>query len=232
MPSWGFRPGASDENNYLCPHQNQTKKKMKKKACYLLAALTLSAATFTLAGCDDDDYYDHHWWDDYSHESWWNNNYENPSSDKLELAAALSRQWTGDMIAQYTEDGVQYTDSFAIAIEFKQADAKAAVGTATEYSWPYLNGQVLDDSYRKVRNYVWYIDDQLDIHLTFGDGGTSYDATIAYDDFKLDTDNGTFDGYMDISNGEVDQFWYDVFTRAGKPVPHNLTSVRLVVRGK
>lgn len=205
---------------------------MKKLAYNLLTALVLSAVTFTLASCDDDDDFHHHWWDDYNHESWWSDSYESPSSDKLELAAAMSRQWTGDMIAQYSEDGVQYTDSFSIDIEFKQADKQAAVGTATEYSWPYLNGQVLDDNYRKVRNYVWYIDDQLNIHLTFGDGGSNYDATIAYDDFKLDTDNGTFDGYMNISNGEVDQFWYDVFTRAGRPVPRNITSMRMVMKGK
>lgn len=202
---------------------------MKKNAYYFVMAFVITTLSFTMTSCDDDDDY---WWNNYDHYSWWDNNYEDPSDDKLELASALSRQWTGDMIAKYTENGIQYVDSFSIDVEFKQANKRAAVGTATEYSWPYLNGQILDDNYRKVRNYVWYIDDQLNIHLTYGDGGSNYDATIAYNDFKLDTENGTFDGYMDISNGEVDQFWYDVFTRAGKAIPHDITSLKLEMKRK
>src|SRR5574344_1682164 len=195
------------------------------KRVWRIILLVVMAVPFTFASCDDDNYYDDYWWDEpvgngysgsWDDQSWWNDNDRNASSAKLQMANLLSQKWTGTLIAYYYNSAkVLQQDSFEIDLDFRQISSSAAVGTCTEYSWPVINNQVLGDAYRNVNTYVWYIDDKMNINITYSNGDK---CLIDYDDLRLgnyNDGNGTvFDGVMQTQSSEYYKFWTNLFQNA------------------
>lgn len=190
----------------------------------LTLMLAIMAIPFAFTSCDDDDFHDGYWWDSpigngydgsWNDQPWWNDGNENPGSDKLQMADMLSHKWSGNLIAYYFDDyGVQQADSFEIDLDFNQINSNAAVGTCTEYSWPIINNVTSGDDQRNINTYVWYIDDNLDINITYSNGDK---CKIDYDDLRLgdfnDGEGTVFDGTMQTEyDGEYYNFWTNLYS--------------------
>lgn len=218
-----------------------------KRFIYTFMAVALFAVPMLFTSCDscDDYYYDDYWYDrpvghgyngNWRDQGWFDNSDANPSDQRLEMARMLSNKWTGELYAWYIDDyNQEQCDSFSIDLDMKQVDSKAAAGICTQYSWPIINGRVSDDNSRQIKSYVWYIDNDMDVNITYSD---NYKVNIPYDKLHLgDYNDGrglVFDGTMVASNTEEWVFWTQVvnnanaraMTRAG-----NKKYTRIVVGG-
>nr|MBP7472706.1 hypothetical protein [Prevotella sp.] len=189
----------------------------------IITMIALMALPLSFISCDDDDYYDDDWWyndigngfdGSWNNQDWWNEGDENPSSDKLKMADMLAHKWTGTLIAYYYDsNNVQQRDSFEIDLDYNKVSSNAAVGTCTEYSWPIIDGVTSDDEDRKINTYIWYVDDNLDINITYSNGDK---CKIDYDDLRLgdfnDGEGTVFDGTMQTEyDGEYYNFWTNLF---------------------
>lgn len=215
--------------------------KNMKKIKYIIAAAALMALPFTFTSCDDDPH-ERYWYDEPIGGGWsgsWNNmlgNNTKTDDTKLRMAATLAQQWRGELYAFYNdESGVQQVDTFDIDLDYKQVASDAAAGTCTEYSWPVVNGEVAGDDQRNINTYIWYIDNNYDINITYSNGDK---CKIDYDDLRLgnyDGEGTIFDGTMETSyDNEYYKFWTNLYqasatakgTRAASAKPYRIVVVK------
>jgi len=207
----------------------------------ILVAAAMMVIPFSLTSCEEEIH--HYWYDDpigHGYNGNWRQLMDgNTNSDdtKLNMAAMLSQKWRGELHAYYKDNGVEYVDTFEIDLDYRQVSSEAAAGTCTEYSWPVINKVVMDDTQRSINTYVWYIDDNYDINITYSNGDR---CKIDYDDLHLgdykDGEGTVFDGIMEAIDYENEYyvFWTNLFensvaakTRAGNDVkPYRIEVIK------
>ena len=153
--------------------------------------IVLGLLALTIVGCDN---YTDEWYPGNHHGYYYDDDYV--SDDMLAMAEYIEGQWSGTLIAKYTEGGIAYADSFYVDYTFQRSKNQAS-GIGTEYTF------TLAEEPYKTRKFTWYINQDGHVYIDFAD---HVSMVIYYDDFRLD--RSRFWGTMTAIKGvqEYDEF--------------------------
>lgn len=188
--------------------QQKTKKyTTMKKFTFMMVAAAMMAVPALFTSCDDDpwyddyyDYPDYYWghggrggYDDYDDD-------DNQGATVQDEAAALQGEWDGSM--SYSDASNGEVSNFYANMTFVLNSANATKGTGTEIDYTLDgNNNVADQQTLK---FNWSIDESNgNINIEYlTDNHTRFvmDASASQYGFFLDSEKGTFEGYMIGSN--------------------------------